>query len=60
MEQGNKRSFLEGVSGTTAFTDLTVGFSDLLEKLNLFLGESFEDKPFLCYPEGLLYSSSRY
>ena len=47
MEYGNKGSFLERVSRTTAFTDLTLGFSDLLKTLNLFLGESFEDKPFL-------------
>ena len=56
----NKGSVLEGVSRTTAFTDLTVRFSDLLKKLNLFLGESFKGKPFLYYPERLLYSSSRY
>ena len=60
VEHGNKGSFLEGVSRTTAFTDLTVGFSDLLKKLNLFVGESFEDKPFSYYPERLLYCSSLY
>ena len=60
VEHGNKGSFLEGVSRTTAFTDLTVGFSDLLKKLNLFVGESFEDKPFSYYPERLLYSFSLY
>ena len=53
VEHGNKGSFLDGVSRTTAFTDLTVGFSDLPKKLNLFLGESFEDKPFSYYPERL-------
>ena len=60
LNTGIRGPFLEGVSRTTAFTDLTVGFSDLLKKLNLFVGESFEDKPFSYYPERLLYSSSLY
>ena len=60
LNTGIMGSFLEGLSRTTAFTDLTVGFSDLLKKLNLFLGESFEEKHFLYYPERLLYSSSGY